>query len=1428
MTIYHQGAALTFPDIDDPAEAYRLMSNPNPMARSLSRGVVQQSSTSFNKANVPQGVDRTMLAENKDWLSASRVLYEGTQGKRFEGTDQQLADWGLDRMARFNYNLMYSGIDAVSIKNAPDDQKKAFMFLLDSFDKVSYSWGGFQNALKYLLVDPTTYVSLATFGIGAAASQGAKITTKEGVKAALRVGGFGAIEGGIFGAAQQRIEQEARVNAGGQDAVDYGRVGLGAAVGAGAGAVLAPAVSVAANALRPEARQASRAAQDALPTPGATQVVQDAPTTPAATTGAPTTAYNQAGLDLGDMNDPVAAAQVRIQRLQESGQAGSYMPGDAVSGLPSAQDAYRTVREPMLPMDLPVDPNMSRTQSTAIDLGQARLREDGSPMTTADLPYFGNVSGQNAFDTPQPAAGPRTYDGQGSLFPTNEQNFGWRGAAAYDINTREPVRGPDVYDANAFNEATGKLGKFVPGEVETVSLTGTRMKEDQITKLDDGLARADPTPRPTTPEKAKPIPPAPDEKIGQANGPSLLDLKRLLNDIASSNSVENVRGWLKMRDIVDPLTRALTHLTPNEAKDIIKQLAATAMTPGERRAFVDSLIHAQNTVADYIRFHIAEGKLATTDALKTLHRDKVLEAEKVFSPLKLLAKEAGTLAGRGLNTFKQSDFKGKLREVDVDSILLSKNIDPLRATPEQRLEAIDQLTSGIARALETAEKDTRLVDARKRIADAVGDDEIHKAWEDLALLRQQIRDEELATMSAMGRLGDSWKRAAGEVGSFAAMTVLGPSSTVVNAASNAFRTFSRPFQDYLTKGPFHREALREMLHVYGAMYSVSTRALRAAKLSFDLSKSVLTGNDGKWLERNLDEFNIPKNSVLRFMNRNFVQLWMRALNATDEFFGQMAYHGKIEGEAFYRALVEAKEKGLNRSDTDKLIKTYLKDALERGYNLNPDATTIGMLRDAGMQKGYQGEALKVWVRNQLDKNGDLLRRATDEQGISYHNDLLFKTEFSGDGALSSMAKSYEGIVQRHPELRLMGQLFFRTPVRVFEAGVRMTPIVQAAAPNFLRDLAGDNGIARQLRAQGEMLASFGFTAAVITGVATGKITGEGYDIDYREKRNLENAGWKPYSIKIGDSWVSYRNFDPFSTPIKIIANAMERLQRVEYEKAQGVYEQKGPHKELLGYMNVAFGSTLQALRDANLTAGIDDAVKFIDALSDPDKSETKFQQFITSKAQLAVPNVIRKGIRSFGEGQDVMTDPRTFDQAFTGIVNPGSETITHQYDALGFKRTNPTQGLLAYVGIDIADKTSRERGLSDKDIYSLNEVAKMSFATGKRFTPTFKSSLYPDKDLREVTAADGTTIYNKAMEEFNKNMPSYAYEFLKSTEGVPAGRRGELGPRAKEFEKLQQRIWNAAVQTVIQEDIKAAQAREKKFLGRYDVLMGVREIQSPF
>jgi hypothetical protein len=1359
VTILYQGSPLTFPNLDSPDEAYKALGTTapaptNPFGQSEDAAPTVDTSQ-FDATREPEGIDPELLKGNKSWLSASKVLYNATQGKDWEGDDAKLAEWGLDRMARFNNNLPLMGVDALSIKNAPTEQKKAFLYLLDTYDKTQWTMSGIGRSAKWMAMDPTSYVGLSTFGLGAVGAEGAKITTAAGVRAALSHALTGAIEGGFIGAAHSRIEQEARVNAEGQEGVNWGSVALNTAAGAGMGAVLSPLINGIAGHFKAKPKGVE---PEGAPTP-----IQQSP-------------ESQLTLPLGDMVDPAQAAQTRLDRV-----AGGIPEEATQQTLPGF--ANNDVSVPKAFNELPVDP-------APVGLPE-RYRPDaiGEPIDDAAdrLMKDWGISHQN------------------EMFPNHPPDRRLEPTAK-----DEPIRlESSTAQGNLFDNLPDSTRQTIDTAVAKASETGPSLNgQTKATALD-----AIPKPRP-------------EEKIGGSAGPTLADLKKLMLDIGSADDKLAVRGWQGITNLASPLTRALVHMAPDDAKQLINEFAASSMSQKEFKAFTAAAINAQNSVASYIDSMIRDRKFATGAAKEMIER-KIAAAEQVFSPLKLMAKEAGSTSGETLASHNYNRFSGDVqRSIDIDHVLRDMGLDPALATNAQKADAFEKWFGGVVDNYEKSKSDKRVLDLRRTIAESPPTADTYKLWDQLAQLREDIRKQEIEAMGGFGKFAANANKVTGAIANFMVHTVLTPSSLVVNTVSNALMTFSRPALGFLAKSDAAQ--FRHMTASYGAMFRVSGAALNQARLAFDLEHSLMSGTESKWIENQLKDVQTKTgNPAARFLGRNAIRIWTRALNATDEFFQVVAYHGFIEGDAAAKAMLAAKEQGLDKAATKAMVKDAVQRKLDNAFG-DPDSSTIGMLRDAGMKKGYSGENLKLWIQNQLDTNKSALRKATDEEGLSYTNDLLFKKEFSGDNALSGAAAGMERFIQNYPVMRIMGQLFFRTPIRVFEAGMRMLPGVQLIHPHFFDDLNGRNGLTKQIRARGELMLGYGFTTSVMTGFATGNITGSGADLTPMERRKLEDSGWRPYSIKMGDgTWFNYRNYDPVSTPIKVIVNAMERLQHLQFKTAQGEMESKSSLEQIMGYVGIGTASVINAVKDANLASGIDDWVKLGQALGDPDRKENAFKQLFQSKAQLAVPNSIRRSVKFFGEGQNVSNEPSSTDQILESIVNPASDKVTHQFDSLGFPRSTQQQGFFPFIGIDAADREARTRGLSDRDSKTLNEIAKMTYATGKTFNPSHK---WGDLDLKSEATTDGrTTLYNKAMQLYNKQMPEAASEFFDAAKDVPMGRRGSgLSPKGEAFSKLQTSVWRASLMELAEKEPKIMQALQNQAGIKADVSSGNREVASPF
>ena len=159
-------------------------------------------------------IDPNTLAQDSDWLRATKATYRLNEGKDWQGSDSDLAEYGLDYMGWFNYNLPKMAFEANQLRSASQEQKDAFLYLMDTYDNLEVSWGGTGRFFKGVLSDPTTYVGLSTLGLGTAAAQGTKQATKAGLrellKRGMRTGVIAGTEGMIYAGTDNAIRQKYR------------------------------------------------------------------------------------------------------------------------------------------------------------------------------------------------------------------------------------------------------------------------------------------------------------------------------------------------------------------------------------------------------------------------------------------------------------------------------------------------------------------------------------------------------------------------------------------------------------------------------------------------------------------------------------------------------------------------------------------------------------------------------------------------------------------------------------------------------------------------------------------------------------------------------------------------------------------------------------------------------------------------------------------------------------------------------------------------------------------------------------------------------------------------------------------------------------------------------------------------------------------
>jgi hypothetical protein len=175
--------------------------------------------------------------------------------------------------------------------------------------------------------------------------------------------------------------------------------------------------------------------------------------------------------------------------------------------------------------------------------------------------------------------------------------------------------------------------------------------------------------------------------------------------------------------------------------------------------------------------------------------------------------------------------------------------------------------------------------------------------------------------------------------------------------------------------------------------------------------------------------------------------------------------------------------------------------------------------------------------------------------------------------------------------------FVRTPTNLLKFSVERSP----AAP-LLKEWRDDfrAGGARRDLAVARAMVGTGVGALVAELAANGLVTGNG-PADKDAKALMRADGWQPYSVRIGEKYVSYQRLDPFATTLGVAAGLVD-LQDHMTEK------QKGDVTSLL------VASVMQNLANKTWLSGIS---TLVEAINEPERYADNWLERIAGSA--AVP-----------------------------------------------------------------------------------------------------------------------------------------------------------------------------------------------------------------
>lgn len=235
-------------------------------------------------------------------------------------------------------------------------------------------------------------------------------------------------------------------------------------------------------------------------------------------------------------------------------------------------------------------------------------------------------------------------------------------------------------------------------------------------------------------------------------------------------------------------------------------------------------------------------------------------------------------------------------------------------------------------------------------------------------------------------------------------------------------------------------------------------------------------------------------------------------------------------------------------------------------------------------EGLDGAAASARMKEIVDNPPEAVKLAATDFALA----STYNRELTGALAKIAQARSSDGFVGRAMQFVLP---FFRTPVNVFSASVERSPL--AFLTQQFRSSIEAGGARRDLAlAQMATGTTIMLVAADLAdqGLITGMVAK-----DPGAKEARERQGIPPYSIKIGDKWVSYNRADPLAMPMAVAANMAELARRFEIEpdKVDSVRE----------IMAAAIGGTAKAALDRSFMQGM---AGLTSAIVDPEQHADQY------------------------------------------------------------------------------------------------------------------------------------------------------------------------------------------------------------------------------
>lgn len=1307
-----------------------------------------------NFANIQKGVDYQTLSDNKDWVYASSLMFETVHGVPIydrkgvitpavqkildkygdgeESTEALIANYGLKEMAGFNFNIVEMAIDAKNLYELDDkldlEKKQAFLYLLEQYDEVNTSWKTTGDAAWEMVTDWTNWAGLLTLGAGTAVSYGAKKLTKEvtveAIKATLRKGihnsvakvglktsgqrltGLAVLEGGLhmgyYDKTLQNVENDIKSSYLGKDleGEDYedfkdeymeehyslgqtaAMAGFGGVVGGGASVILNKTVG----------KVAQKRAEKKLK-----QIEEN-------------------------------HKKAVMEQLEEAQKILDNAPKNTIAR--------------MLAEDKPLDEVLEFAEREARDMAAKQGEVVEEIIEEVDFV---------ALKLPRGLAGSKpTYNYGSSNIKLNFEDD--IAKALYIVGTK--TKSKEYAKFVAFLQKAG---------IKDIKQQAAAMRASIKKQAADGADSVDVTyNKPKTVQKIT-------QKVTQGNVveevPKVIKIKKGTWGIEGTDKVfktkkaateaatkisknQDPRPYVDdnvnfFKDAADVIRRIMDN--PAAASEIIENLNNQRLSMVQTEKFASMINEAYSLIQH--KWLKTENDLLNKKLTKK-QREEALKANQraLESMLKAkeLKEEVNSYAGRTLQDIQNwVTYKTELGEAPTEAAIEKAHVKYYQA---QIQKVIKKHQAAIDEAYNNKDftKAIQLTNKRNNSNEMV-----------MLFKGLEKYDPRLAN-----KLSDKPSDNATFFEKYLEMSIAGyfsPTTVQYNTVVPFLKVLTMPLLDTLVQNPLSRAAWRKTLFQYAALKSAQKAAIRAAKMAQQLEHTPLTADPARFYDGGV--------KVKGHVAKHF-RIFPRLVAFSDAYLQENVAASVLTSKHYDLLLEEGAKLGKKGKDLQKYIDDNIEARVAAGYDRSLNEQVVKPIIEAANNLNLKGTDKEKYILKTLNREGstEAMKRLTDDEAVELINDMLYKKPFKrvfkekgvhhweydwrenpirrGAEVSEEYAAKWDDFVKHHPVLRLCTTIFWRTPVRLMNETMRLTPALNALMPKFVDDLGGVNGSIRKARAVTEAYTGYALIMFTINKYAENQITGgTGTDWSKKAQRSNNEEEMQALHVELFGKEVPYARLEPLRALMQFQVDVLEkhRIQSKRMAMGEGGGTDKELEDNMTKDMTILMATAIQVIKDTGLLTGAVETVestgKILSAAQDEDDSvqaSTEFWKLTFSKFSGVFPSSIKKGATALTGADELEAPANAWDRILTRIA-PNDLSIPKQYgwDADVLRNESPMGSLIGFYPVqDTAPENKKSKDWHEVDAF-IRKIEYLNLANVTR--PYYRSRTYfGDVDMRTI------------------------------------------------------------------------------------------------